>query len=185
MTSPAHNGYTSAHQGVIDLKNNRECVRVCALQLHVLVHYFNESRRPWQRTQPPLRNTQTHTHTLGGLRGDTGSAAAVILTMINGKETGWDGFVSVCVDINCPPEQSSDNVFNGSISINFTSKTCTGMCAHAHNYCLVHMLRFPHPAPSTPPSSLLPLHWPRFLQLISAVPSPPFRLIQFLFQTTV
>lgn len=29
VTSPAHNGYTSAHQGVIDLKNNRECVRVC------------------------------------------------------------------------------------------------------------------------------------------------------------
>ena len=33
-------------------------------------------------------HTHTHTRALGGFCRDTGSAAAVVLTMINGKETG-------------------------------------------------------------------------------------------------
>lgn len=98
------------------------------------------------------RDSQKHTHTLGGFCRDTGSAAAVSLTMMNGEETGWDGFVFVGVCIDCPPEQNGDNAFNGSISINFTSKTCTGMCAETHTVTASFVCPwFPHrlllPAP--------------------------------------
>lgn len=128
------------------------------------------------------RDSWKHTDTLGGFRGDTGSAPAVVLTMINGKETGWDAFVFVCVAINWPPEQNDDNAFNGSISIIFMGKTCGGMCAERTHTVTVSF----NCSHSHAPSSFhnLTLNRPWFLSSPLLFPFL-FLFVHFLFHSAV